>query len=636
MKVIQFLMLPALFLAAGLSHAQSPAEQPAAGPLVEPVPPAAPRVPPPGPPATPAKPLPTIPAATNGATPATGAPPVAADAPKNQMEASDEGYLIKDAPINDIFQFLAKAAGRQYFHNAKIASPEFRVTGHLNDGNPLQQMEELAFMYGLALHTKGSTIYALTQAQLAQLPSAEFHYQLQYLRPTDIKTIEDLIKPMLSPATGIVNFEPKTNTIIIIDAAHRIEQARALLRAIDRAKGQIIVETKILRINTTVAERTGVNWSNSLGTNGTTVNLGADLNAIFGLNSPLVTTANKIITNGASSSRVITDVIGTGASSSLTGGTSTSTTTVGGGSNTTTRDSISTAGPNLVLSRFQLTGVLRALAEGGLATQISNPTLITEDNEMATISVIDRVPIITTTSTAASGGSAANPTVTEQVRYKIDTSDKSIDADPNQHREIGISLVVTPTLLPDGTVRMKLRPRSAQIVESIKSVTGNFYPRVTESMIETLARVPNGFSLVVGGFYGETKTNGKTKVPVLGDIPVINFFFKSKEATKEKTSLVFIVTPKSYDPTSSLANANASKFVRRGNTIGHDYDWLDESNPGPTPEPNLRRAIRGLKPQPAPYYPLPGEDTCNPPPPQEPASSAQPGAKSHLTKARRE
>src|SRR5690606_9819046 len=121
------------------------------------------------------------------------------------IQASDEGYIIKDAPLNDIFQFLAKEAGRQYFHNSKIATPEYQVTGHLNDGNPLQQMEELSFMYGLTLYTKGNTIYALTQAQLSQLPGAEFHYQLRYLRPTDIEQIKSLITPMLSPGSGIVN-----------------------------------------------------------------------------------------------------------------------------------------------------------------------------------------------------------------------------------------------------------------------------------------------------------------------------------------------------------------------------------------------------------------------------------------------
>lgn len=477
------------------------------------------------------------------------------------MQKADEGFIIKDAGLNDIFQYLAKSAGRQYFHNAKIAGPDFLVTGHLNEGNPLQQMEELAFMYGLSLHTKGTTIYALTQAQLAQLPSAEFHYQLRYLRPTDMEQIKELIKPMLSPGTGIVNFEPKTNTIIIIDSAHRIEQARELLHGIDQAKGQIIVETKILRVNSGAAERVGVNWSTSLGKDGTNLRVIRDLNSVFGLDSPIL--------DGG-------DDGGEGGSTS-----------------------------HLVLSPLNLSGVLRALAEGGLASQISNPTLITEDNEQATISIIDRVPIITTTSTQATSG--GNPTVTEEVRYKIDTADISIDNNPDKHREIGISLVVTPTVLPDGTVRMKMRPRSAQIVENIKSITGNTYPRVTESMVETLARVPDGYSLVVGGFYGEAQVNDKTKVPILGDVPMLNFFFKSKEATKEKTSLVFIVTPKSYDPKSGSATNSASKRIHNATALDCEHDWVDPYNPGPAHEPNMARSVRGVVPQQAPLYPNPPE-----------------------------
>jgi len=463
-------------------------------------------------------------------------------------EPADEGFIIKDAGLNDIFQYLAKSAGKQYFHNAKIAGPEFMVTGHLNDGDPLQQMEELAFMYGLSLHTKGNTIYALTQAQLGQLPSSEYHYQLRYLRPTDVETIKDLIRPVLSPGTGIVNFEPKTNTIIIIDTAHRIESAQRLLQGIDKAKGQIIVETKILRVNSSAAERTGVNWETALGGAGDGVTISSGLNAVFGFDAA--------------------DVV---------------------------KDA------NLILAPGQLSGVLRLLAEGNLASQVSNPTLITEDNERATISIIDRIPIITTTTTASSTG--ADPTVTEEVRYKIDSSDKTIDTDPESHREIGISLVVTPTLLPDGTIRMKMRPRSAQITGRVVGQTENEYPQVTESMIETLARIPDGHSLVVGGFYGEVESEDKNKVPLLGDIPVINFFFKSKETIKEKTSLVFIVTPTSYDPSNGLANSKAGQIIRSNSEFAKEYNWIDKYNPGPAHEPNLKRTLRGLQPHEAPYYP---------------------------------
>jgi len=519
--------------------------------------------------------------------PATGGtfPPL--EQQKKAMEQAEEGYLIKDANLNDIFQFLAKQAGRQYFHNSKIATPEYLVTGHLNDGNPLQQMEELAFMYGLTLYTKGSTIYALTSVQLTQLPSAEFQYQLKYLRPTDIAGIKELIKPVLS-ASGVVNFEPKTNTVIIIDNAQKIEAARTLLHDIDQAKGQIVVETKILRINSSAAERTGVDWTNSLGANGTTLEVARSLDSIFGINSDLTKVPNG--------SNAIESTIAPNA--------------------------------NLVLSPVQLSGVLRALAQGGLAKQVSNPTLITEDNEQATISIIDRVPIIT--STRSQGNGIDN--ITEQVRYKIGESDQSIDQDPEKHREIGISLVVTPTLLPDGTVRMKMRPRSAQITSQVKGASGNVYPRVTESMVESLARVPDGNSLVVGGFYGESSSNDRNKVPLLGDIPVINFFFKSKEATKEQTSLVFIVTPTSYDPRNRNQNSTQGNSIRSKLSLSEDSEWIDPSNPGPAHEANLRRGIRGLQPQEAPYYPR----TAEAPLPQSTKAQIVDGpANSRFSRARR-
>lgn len=487
------------------------------------------------------------------------------DEQESDMIEEDGGWRINDAGLNDIFQFLAKAAGRQYFHNMKIAGPEYRVTGHLNDGNPLQQMEDLAFMYGLTLYTKGSTIYALTEAQLNQLPSAEFHYQLKYLRPDDMEQIKALITPVLSPGTGIVNFEPKTNTIVVIDNAHHIEAARELLHNVDKAKGQIVVETKIFRILSGTSERIGVNWESTLGADGTTIELTKSLNSIFGIADTLTS-----IPNGASNVAYDFD-----------------------------------PGASLVLSPVQLSGVLRALSSGAMAEQISNPTLITEDNERANISIIDRIPIITSTATATTSG--GNPTVTEEVRYKIDPEDPTISSDPEKHREIGISVAVTPTLLPDGTVRMRLRPRSAQIVEQIESVTGNFYPRVSESMIESITRVPDGHSLVVGGFYGEVKQNNKNKVPILGDIPIINFFFKSRESEKEQTSLVFIVTPTSYDPSCPSSSRTRSAAVKSNTSLRPDHDWIDPENPGPAHEANMRRTLRGAANQRAPYYPKPGE-----------------------------
>ena len=82
-----------------------------------------------------------------------------------------------------------------------------------------------------------------------------------------------------------------------------------------------------------------------------------------------------------------------------------------------------------------------------------------------------------------------------------------------------------------------MRPRSAQITESIEGASGNFYPRVSEATIQSIARIPDGHSLVVGGFYGEVESKDNNKVPFLGDIPIsTSFLSRNKPAKRNRAS----------------------------------------------------------------------------------------------------
>jgi len=470
------------------------------------------------------------------------------------IETEDGGFLIKDANINDIFQLLARRAGKQYFHNNSLNTDVYKVTGHLNgDGGALKQMEELAFMYGLRMYVKGNTVYAMMSDQLERLPAKQWTYSLKYLRPTDIEQIKALIVPLLTAGRGVVNFEPKTNTIVVIDTLHHVEMVEQLLKKVDRPKGQIVVEVKILRVNSTAGHKSGVDWSTSLGSKGVSVDVIRSLNSVFGFGTEFTGSA---ISGGAAA----------GATEDVAANTS-----------------------NIILTPFQLSGVLRALNEGSLVTQKSNPVVITEDNEKAIISLIDRVPIITSTVNNTGNGAS---TTTDEVRYKIDQGDST---DPDKTREIGVTISVTPSVLPDGTIRMQMRPRNAQIVENITGPSGNVYPRVSEATIESIARIPNGNSLIVGGFYGETKGNNKNKVPLLGDIPILNFFFKSKQTNREQSSLVFVVTPTAYDPSCVRSNTRTTRRISHNTALPRDHESLNPKNPGAAHKPNLRRTINGAR-----------------------------------------
>lgn len=581
------------------------------------------------------------PAETLGATASAGDP-------MDPMEAIDgsaeDGFFIREAQLNDVFQFLAKAAGLNYFHNAELAAPSYIVTGHLQDGEPLQQMKELGLMYGITIYEKGTTVYAMTEGQLSQLPTKPFMYQLKYLRPGDIDQIRAILSPALTPGRGSVDYETKTNTLIMIDNEQRVEALKGILAELDKPKRQVAIEMRILRVTSGSRNRIGVDWSSVLGDQG--IALGADsaLNNLFnlpdldsatevitlatdqfgsagigtggvidnsGFNGPVTFTAAGVASTAIPSNAgnfTITGAPSPGNGNIVDSGVFDASQFNGQQRTSVNTRTINTTGSGLVLDSVALDAVMRALNQGNLAEQESSPTLITEDNEQGIISIIDRVPIIVATVNNNSAGS----NVTERVRYRIDQDDP-VD-DPANTREIGVTMSITPTILPDNTIRMVMRPRTAQIVEFIIGQTGNRYPRVSESTVDTIARVPNGSSLLVGGFYEEAHRDQESKVPILGDIPWVNFFFKSTDKEKTITSIVFVVTPTAYDAESPQATMEMTKQLHDRQVLPFDHNWPDRKSPGYNHEANLGRTLGNalkLYPEVPAWNPLSAEHPIN-------------------------
>lgn len=453
-----------------------------------------------------------------------------------------DGYWIENAPLNEVFQFLAHEAGLQFFYNNDLTSEQYNVTGHLRTDDPLRQMEELAVIYGLSLHRQQSTLSLMNEAQMGKLPVEVMSYQLKYLRgaplirdsavasgpssdsgdggggeadsgaapgsvQSDFEKLKAIIRPMLTRDVGQIEFEEKTNTLLVTDNSIRLERVRKLLEQIDKAKPQIMINVRVLRVTRANGRQVGVDWSRSLGVNGVPVTSHQSLNALFNL--PDVST----VTRSGSLSAPLDSI-----------------------------ERVNQLGAGLVFDNLQAQAILRALESANLATQEACPTIITEDNEQGIISIVDRYPIITSNIT----NTAAGQNVTDVVRYKIDLQDPNPAAEPEKSREIGVTLTVTPTLLPDGTVRMKLRPRVAKIVELVAGRGTNVFPRVSESTVEAVSRIPAGQSLFLGGFLDYSSSQGKNKVPVVGSIPLIGKLFSSNSKTLDQVSLVFVITPYVY------------------------------------------------------------------------------------------
>src|SRR3981081_238993 len=371
--------------------------------------------------------------------------------PGDSMRSSGNSYWLDNYPLNDLYQYLANLAGLQYFHSPALDS--IRVTGQLfKTGDPLENMRELALQYNLVLYQRGRTIYAKTQEQIVDLPQQEFRYELKYLHPTE-DDVQRMLSHFLTSDRGSITFEPKVNTIVVMDNESAIRRISTFLSSVDRPKHQISIQVRVISVDTTASKGIGVDWSGVLGSSGLQVSATGHLNL---------------------SSLIGTDLFKKGAS--------------------------------VTVSTNTVSAVLRALYGNDRVSIENAPLVVTEDNEPANVSVVTRTPIVTSTVTTSNGVT----NTTNEVRYQIDKPDKT---EPAQYRrELGTHLAVTPTILPDGTIRLLIngtvgtQTGSVVVPVSTNPPLSNTYPIVNEDHIANLARLPTGYSLILGGFINESTT----------------------------------------------------------------------------------------------------------------------------------
>ena len=166
--------------------------------------------------------------------------------------------------------------------------------------------------------------------------------------------------------------------------------------------------------------------------------------------------------------------------------------------------------------------LLRAL-EGDASTNIlSTPTIVTLDNEEAEIVVAQNVPFITGsfTSTGASDG-ATNPFQTIE------------------RQDVGITLRLTPQINEGNSIQLDLKQESSSVSDS--AVASDII--TNERRIVTSVLVDDGDILVLGGLTEDNYTDSVTKVPVLGDVPLLGNLFKSTTTSKTKQNLMIFIHP---------------------------------------------------------------------------------------------
>jgi pilus assembly protein CpaC len=121
-------------------------------------------------------------------------------------------------------------------------------------------------------------------------------------------------------------------------------------------------------------------------------------------------------------------------------------------------------------------------------------------------------------------------------------------------KEFGIRLKFTPIITRGGSIRLKVAPEVSALDFSNPLIFGGFtIPSILSRRAETEVEMKNGQYLAIAGLIDNTMTDNATKIPLLGDIPILGQFFKSKDARQRRTELLVLVSPKLVLPSDAPA-----------------------------------------------------------------------------------
>ncbi len=409
-----------------------------------------------------------------------GAAPKAAEAPVTQE--GNVSFDFRDADIQNVFRILSFKSGVNI-----VAGPEVTgvVTIKLDDVPWQQALDVILETYGYAYEKKGNIISVTTIENLKVRRDNAVLLAEQEALETEIFTLNfgkasEIIESLntMKSARGSINFDERTNTVIVTDISGRVKMMAKVIEKLDTTTPQVLIEAKIVETVLTDAENLGIDWTTTA--------------SISGSSRP-ISYPFKI---GGTQNRFAGD-IDVPDSGDVSYGT---------------------------LSFAGLEAVFEALKSRTDTNILSNPKIVTLDNQEAVIKVAKTIRVIIGTTTDA------NSVVTTN-REKID---------------VGITLTVTPHVNSAGFITLEVAPEVSEAITEV--VDGEEQTVKHTKKTTTNVMVKDGDTLVIGGLIKDKVTDLKKKIPFLGDIPIIGLVFRKSEKAIEKTDLIIFITPHIITP----------------------------------------------------------------------------------------
>ena len=303
------------------------------------------------------------------------------------------------------------------------------------------------------------------------------------------------------PGDASFTYDPSTHSIIVLTDDKTFEQISQVTSNLDRPKPEVLIKVVFLEVQHDNALDFGVEGSynptigSPIATSITTTILSNGLTAL----TTNFTTPNYNVGNSFGLSQL-------GSAGQLIGQTQMPT----------------GAGIYSVMgSDYQAT--VRAIASAQKVEVLSRPSIMVLNNQPATITVGQSVPIVTGSTVVGTSGTLVN-TITYQ--------------------SVGIILQVTPFISADGLVEMIVAPQISSLSsQTVQTGSNVFSPVIDLRSASTVVVTPDGQTVIIGGLIENDHTTIDSKIPLLGDIPILGVLFKHQQKADTKKELLIFLTP---------------------------------------------------------------------------------------------
>jgi type IV pilus assembly protein PilQ len=508
------------------------------------------------------------------------APPAVPAAPAPMVLPATAARLndFQGDPIDLVLRTLARQAKMNIVVTDAVTQTGGTVNMRIEDKTPKEAIEVIVESKGLILDQgKGGVYYIKTAAEKAKEPTESGSYTLSYAQAKDVvPLLQTQLQSGVAP-----QFDTRTNTLFYRENRSNLEKIQLFLTTIDKPTQQVMIEARLVEVTANPRQSFGINWAGVVGgaatpqtfkyggsgLGGSTINL--QTNPATGTVTPVVvpSTLPSVTTDPTSGAFKPLDFILKGATGGAFG------------------DAIGSQ--FAILSAPQLSATLRLLNEDNDAEFLANPRVVTANNLEAKIKITRNQPV-------------------PQLNFNEQTAQAVFSG--FQDKEFGNTLTVTPSINKDDFISLLVKP---EISNKVGDATFTFSgatvtsPVIDKRELNSNVLIKSGDTLAIGGLLQDEQTKARSKVPVLGDIPIIGYAFQEKLNARTKRNLLVFVTPtiirQGYgtgleDQVSGLAHSgeeyadpngwrNNAKGAKRLVPTSHRQLAADYPKPGQPPAP---------------------------------------------------